>query len=80
MSHFTYKAIVRLSGRFRSALLGSLLSGACSADCVAHPAAGYQYLVAVFFLIVFPLNVLLRSFAATITVLYSWKNAGMFSI
>ncbi len=39
--------------------------------------AGYQYLVAVFFLIVFPLNVLLRSFAATVTVLYSWKNAGM---
>lgn len=27
----------------------------------------------------FPLNVLLRSFAATLTVLYSWKNAGMLS-
>ena len=38
--------------------------------------AGYQYLVGVFFLIVFPLNILLRSFAATLTVLYSWKNAG----
>ena len=38
--------------------------------------AGYQYLVGVFFLFVFPLNVLLRSFAATLTVLYAWKNAG----
>ena len=38
--------------------------------------AGYQYLVAVFFLIVFPINILIRSFASTITILYAWKNAG----
>ena len=51
-----------------------------STSKAAHVSAGYQYLVAVFFLIVFPLNVLLRSFAATVTVLYSWKNAGMLLI
>ncbi|CAK0782521.1 hypothetical protein CVIRNUC_005739 [Coccomyxa viridis] len=43
---------------------------------IANFETGYQYLVGVFFLFVFPLNVLLRSFAATLTVLYAWKNAG----
>ncbi|EIE20138.1 hypothetical protein COCSUDRAFT_57865 [Coccomyxa subellipsoidea C-169] len=43
---------------------------------IANFQTGYQYLVAVFFLIVFPINILIRSFASTITILYAWKNAG----
>jgi hypothetical protein len=37
--------------------------------------AGYQYLVIVFFLVVFPMNVLIRSFASSLSILYAWKNA-----
>ncbi len=46
------------------------------ADALCCACTGYQYLVVVFFLVVFPLNVLIRSFASTITILYAWKNAG----
>lgn len=38
--------------------------------------AGYQYLVIVFFLVVFPLTILIRSFASTVTILYAWRKAG----
>ena len=37
---------------------------------------GYQYLVIVFFLVVFPLNLLIRSFASTTAILYAWRKAG----
>lgn len=30
----------------------------------------------VFFLVVFPLNILIRSFASTVATLYAWRKAG----
>ncbi|BDA45383.1 hypothetical protein COCOBI_07-1700 [Coccomyxa sp. Obi] len=77
VSHrITNEAAVRfLGGSITHQSLGNLwfLSNNPS---IANFETGYQYLVAVFFLIVFPLNILIRSFASTITILYAWKNAG----
>ena len=41
---------------------------------------GYQYLVIVFFLVVFPLNLLIRTFASTTAILYAWRKAGAGSL